>query len=39
MLLRVIAVGQRMPHWVDEGVDEFSRRMPPELRIEWRAIK
>ncbi|MFZ9406421.1 MAG: 23S rRNA (pseudouridine(1915)-N(3))-methyltransferase RlmH [Burkholderiaceae bacterium] len=39
MLLRVIAVGQRMPQWVDEGVDEFSRRMPPELRIEWRTVK
>ncbi|HYF59022.1 MAG TPA: 23S rRNA (pseudouridine(1915)-N(3))-methyltransferase RlmH [Burkholderiaceae bacterium] len=39
MLLRVIAVGTRMPAWVDQAVDEFSRRMPPELRIEWRAVK
>jgi 23S rRNA (pseudouridine1915-N3)-methyltransferase len=39
MLLRVIAVGQRMPAWVDTAVDEFSRRMPPEWRIEWRSVK
>ena len=39
MLLRVIAVGQRMPGWVETAVEEFSRRMPPEWRIEWRSIK
>jgi 23S rRNA (pseudouridine1915-N3)-methyltransferase len=39
MLLRVIAVGARMPAWVDQAVDEFTRRMPPELRPEWRTVK
>jgi 23S rRNA (pseudouridine1915-N3)-methyltransferase len=39
MLLRVIAVGTRMPGWVDEAVDAYSRRMPPELRIDWRPVK
>jgi 23S rRNA (pseudouridine1915-N3)-methyltransferase len=39
MLLRVIAVGTRMPAWVDAAVDEFSRRMPPELRIDWQPVK
>ncbi|MFN5509657.1 MAG: 23S rRNA (pseudouridine(1915)-N(3))-methyltransferase RlmH, partial [Burkholderiales bacterium] len=39
MLIRVIAVGQRMPRWVDEAVDDFCKRMPPELKIEWRAVK
>jgi len=39
MLIRVIAVGQRMPRWVDEAVEDFSKRMPPELKIEWRAVK
>lgn len=39
MLLRVIAVGLRMPDWVDEAVETYSRRMPPELRIDWRAVK
>lgn len=39
MLLRVIAVGLKMPAWVDEAVDTFSRRMPPELRIEWKSVR
>jgi 23S rRNA (pseudouridine1915-N3)-methyltransferase len=39
MLLRIIAIGARMPRWVDEAVDEYTRRMPPELRVEWRAVK
>jgi 23S rRNA (pseudouridine1915-N3)-methyltransferase len=39
MQLRVIAVGTRMPAWVDQAVDEFTRRMPPELRPEWRTVK
>ena len=39
MLLRVIAVGTRMPGWVDDAVDAYSRRMPPELRIDWKPVK
>lgn len=39
MLLRVIAVGLRMPAWVDAAVDDFSRRMPAELRIDWKPVK
>ena len=39
MLLRVIAVGTRMPAWVDAAVEEFSKRMPPELRIDWKPVK
>jgi 23S rRNA (pseudouridine1915-N3)-methyltransferase len=39
MLLRVIAVGVRMPGWVDDAVAEYTGRMPAELRVEWRAIK
>jgi 23S rRNA (pseudouridine1915-N3)-methyltransferase len=39
MLLRVVAVGLKMPAWVDEAVDDYGRRMPPELRVEWRAVK
>jgi 23S rRNA (pseudouridine1915-N3)-methyltransferase len=39
MLLRVIAVGTRMPAWVEAAVDDFSRRMPPELRIDWHPVR
>lgn len=36
MRLRVLAVGTRMPAWVDAGVADYSRRLGPELgfRIE-----
>lgn len=33
MELRLIAVGQRMPCWVEEGWREFARRMPPQLPL------
>jgi 23S rRNA (pseudouridine1915-N3)-methyltransferase len=36
--LRVIAVGGKMPGWVSDGVAEFSRRLPRELRLDWRDI-
>lgn len=39
MLIRVIAVGTRMPGWVGEAVAEYSRRMPPEMRLEWREVR
>ncbi len=28
MRLRVLAVGARQPRWVDEGFDEYARRLP-----------
>ena len=39
MRLRVIAVGTRMPAWVDDAVDTYSRRMPPELHVDWKPVK
>lgn len=39
MLIRVIPVGTRVPDWVDAAVEEYARRMPAELRIEWRPVK
>ena len=35
MRLRVLAVGQQMPAWVDQGVGEYARRMPREMPVEW----
>ena len=35
MELRVIAVGSRMPAWVEQGCREYSKRLPRELRLEW----
>jgi len=33
MLIHLIAVGSRMPGWVQEGFNEYARRMPPESKI------
>jgi 23S rRNA (pseudouridine1915-N3)-methyltransferase len=34
MKLWVVAVGSRMPGWVDEAFQDYARRMPRDLRIE-----
>ena len=39
MKLRVVALGQRMPAWVDAGWDEYARRMPQEFAVELVALK
>jgi 23S rRNA (pseudouridine1915-N3)-methyltransferase len=39
MLIRVIAVGTRMPAWVQQGMNEYAGRLPPELRLEWREVR
>lgn len=39
MRILVVAVGTRMPPWVDAGFDEYRVRMPREARIELIAIK
>ena len=38
MRVSVIAVGTRMPEWVRQGVDEFSKRLPREFNFSWREI-
>lgn len=39
MKLLLVAVGTRMPGWVDAGFDEFARRMPREMALELVEIK
>jgi 23S rRNA (pseudouridine1915-N3)-methyltransferase len=39
MKLYILAVGHKMPDWIAAGFDEYTKRMPPELRIELREIK
>jgi 23S rRNA (pseudouridine1915-N3)-methyltransferase len=38
MRITIIAVGGKMPAWVEQGVAEYQRRMPRELKVEWREI-
>jgi 23S rRNA (pseudouridine1915-N3)-methyltransferase len=37
--LVIVAVGQRMPAWVETGFGEYAKRMPPDLRLELKEIK
>jgi 23S rRNA (pseudouridine1915-N3)-methyltransferase len=37
--LYVVAVGHRMPAWVEAGFNEYAARMPREARVELKAIK
>lgn len=39
MKLLILAVGTRMPAWVEEGYGEFARRMPRELPMLLTEIK
>jgi 23S rRNA (pseudouridine1915-N3)-methyltransferase len=39
MRLLLVAVGVRMPTWADAAFAEYAKRMPPELRLELKAVK
>ncbi|MGH8621947.1 MAG: 23S rRNA (pseudouridine(1915)-N(3))-methyltransferase RlmH, partial [Burkholderiales bacterium] len=39
MKFLVVAVGHRMPAWVDAAFSEYSNRMPREARVELVAVK
>lgn len=39
MRLSVAAVGQRMPDWVNQAWDDYSRRFPPSLPLDLKQIK
>jgi 23S rRNA (pseudouridine1915-N3)-methyltransferase len=34
MLLRIIAIGTKMPFWINEGYEEYAKRFPPGWAIE-----
>jgi 23S rRNA (pseudouridine1915-N3)-methyltransferase len=38
MRISIIAVGTRMPAWVQQGVAEYDRRLPRELGVRWLEI-
>ncbi len=39
MKLVVVVVGQRQPAWADAAWDDYAKRLPPEMRLELRAVK
>jgi rRNA large subunit m3Psi methyltransferase RlmH len=38
MRISLIAVGTRMPDWIEAGVSEYRKRLPPEINFEIREI-
>ena len=38
MKITLHAVGTRMPGWVQEGCETYTRRMPPQLRVDIREV-
>jgi 23S rRNA (pseudouridine1915-N3)-methyltransferase len=39
MRIVLVAVGMRMPSWAEDAFADFAKRMPPELRLELKAVK
>jgi 23S rRNA (pseudouridine1915-N3)-methyltransferase len=39
MQLIIAAVGHKMPAWIENGFQEYAKRMPPEARIFLKEIK
>lgn len=39
MRITILSVGHRMPGWIQEGFHEYTRRMPPEIRVELVELK
>ena len=39
MRIRVVAIGHRMPSWVEAGCDEYVKRLPREWNFELVALK
>lgn len=38
MRVTVHAVAGKMPRWVEQGTDEYVRRLPRELKLAWRDV-
>jgi 23S rRNA (pseudouridine1915-N3)-methyltransferase len=39
MRLVILALGERMPHWVDAGFDEYAKRLPPDVPLQLVELK
>jgi len=35
----ILSVGHKMPAWIQDGFQEYTRRMPPEIRVELTELK
>jgi len=35
----ILSIGHRMPGWIQDGFQEYARRMPPEIRLDLVELK
>lgn len=35
ILIKIIAVGHKMPKWVNDGVAEYQKRLPSDWQLKW----
>ncbi len=38
MRIHILAIGQKMPAWVNTACDDYAKRLPPELRLSTREL-
>ena len=39
MRVSILSVGHKMPAWIQDGFQEYVKRMPPEIRVELTELK
>jgi len=39
MRVTILAIGHKMPSWIEDGFHEYAKRMPPEARLELVELK
>jgi 23S rRNA (pseudouridine1915-N3)-methyltransferase len=39
MRISIVCVGHKMPAWIQAGINEYVKRLPPEIRIELLELK
>ncbi len=39
MRISILSVGHKMPAWIQDGFQEYARRMPPKIRLELVELK
>jgi len=39
MRIVILSVGHKMPEWIQQGFQEYAKRMPPEARLELVEVK
>lgn len=39
MIIRLIAIGTRMPHWVETGFQEYAKRLPKDYQLTCMALE